>query len=119
MNVCRLCGVDVDVNKRNKRSLSTNDRCHSVLFDIAVHCCEGTGRWNGQSIDTRIRGKHPKRQYAALERQFVVSPNHLRTLTSESGAHTVRSSEKDLYKIITELVKAKVFNTVITNHLAT
>ena len=43
MNFCRLCGVDTDVNK-NRRSLSTNDRFHSILTDIAVRCCEGTSR---------------------------------------------------------------------------
>ena len=32
----------MDVNKKNRRSLSTNDQCRSVLTDIAVRCCEGT-----------------------------------------------------------------------------
>ena len=44
---------------------------------------------------------------SSLENYDVVS-----SVPLESGAHTVRSNEKDLYKVLKELVKAKVFSIV-------
>ena len=49
MNVCRLCGVDLGTNKKNRRSLSRNICC-SVLTEIAVSSLETCQ--SGSRLDT-------------------------------------------------------------------
>ena len=44
MSVCRVCGVDVEADKKNRRSLSSSDVCRTILTDIALSCSQGTGR---------------------------------------------------------------------------
>ena len=49
MNVCRLCGVDLGTNKKNRRSLSRNI-CRSVLTEVAVTSLETCQ--SGSRLDT-------------------------------------------------------------------
>ena len=51
MSVCRVCGVDVEANKKNRRSLSSNDLCRTVLTDIILSCIQGMSR---SHLDVRI-----------------------------------------------------------------
>ena len=37
-----VCGVDVEVRKKNRRSLSSNDHCRAILTDIALNCYQCT-----------------------------------------------------------------------------
>ena len=39
-----MCGVDVEADKKNRRSLSSSDVCRTILTDIHLSCSQGTGR---------------------------------------------------------------------------
>ena len=38
------CGIDVEADKKNRRSLSSSDVCRTIVTDIALSCSQGTSR---------------------------------------------------------------------------
>ena len=100
-----MCGVDVEANKKNRRSLSSNDLCRAVLTDIALRCHSGTSR-SHLDLQKYQEGYVCKSCFRELER-LSVQEKRVREL-KESIESKVR---KELHRYTSESV-----NPVHTSH---